>query len=335
MSGIMYDFIDLDNAESFMHLGNAFGGKLKDGSFHFDNEVVVGHFVRAAPEDGLWIRKWKMTVTEKIVLRKHPANGTDDVKFCLVYFLNPSIFTLKFEQRSVTLPTQRNNIFFTSNVGIDFSVIPKQPFYVIDIAFTSRWLLDQPDEDNDDMLVQLREFCDQYNTHMSMLPCSIDEYRTLHELETLGERDHDDNLAIRSRAYKLISEFFQKFTNPQCFTPLPGVIHYDLVMEAEKIVMSDLKRLPPVENIATRVNLSTSTLLRQFKHVFGKGLQEYYLAKKMEMARTMIIKNHFTIKHVAEALGYRQVSAFIETFTKIYGYSPGTLKNWTAENNLT
>lgn len=334
MSDILYDFVDLDNEESFVQLGNKFGGKLTNGCFHFNNEIVSGELTRMAPENGLWIRKWKMAVTEKIVLRKHTANPTDEVKYCLVYFLNPSIFTIKKEQKDFTLPIQRNNIFFTSNVPMEFGVIPKQPFYVLDIAFTSRWLLDQMADGDNDSLFELQNFFDQYNTNVSLLPCSDEEYRTLRELEIPGAGNPEYNiLFIRSRVYKLISEFFHKFISPKNFEPLPGVVHYDQIMEAERIVLSDLKKLMPVEKIATLVSLSSSTLLRQFRHVFGKSLQDYYVEQKMEIARTMIITKKVTIKHVAEMMGYRQVSAFIETFTKTHGYSPGTLKNWTSEDN--
>jgi AraC-like DNA-binding protein len=46
----------------------------------------------------------------------------------------------------------------------------------------------------------------------------------------------------------------------------------------------------------------------------------------MELAKRMILENSFTVKEMAEMLGYNQASPFIESFTKYHGYSPGSLK---------
>jgi AraC-like DNA-binding protein len=38
------------------------------------------------------------------------------------------------------------------------------------------------------------------------------------------------------------------------------------------------------------------------------------------------IEGQYTVKKAAEMLGYKQASPFIETFSKQFGYSPGTFK---------
>ena len=40
----------------------------------------------------------------------------------------------------------------------------------------------------------------------------------------------------------------------------------------------------------------------------------------------MIIESRLPVKEMAQLLGYNQPSAFIESFTKQHGYSPGALK---------
>ena len=72
--------------------------------------------------------------------------------------------------------------------------------------------------------------------------------------------------------------------------------------------------------------MSVSSLLRQFKLIYGKSIQEYCIEAKMNAAKTLLLKNHISIKELAGLLGYRRVSSFIETFTKHYGYSPGAFK---------
>src|SRR4051794_13704383 len=113
MKDIHYDFVDLDNDESFELLRKSFGGVLKNKSLYFDNAIVKGELVRAAPDKGLWIRKWKFTTFQKIILHKLPAPEADERKFILIYFLNPAIFFLNSNHKKIKVYGSRNNILVT------------------------------------------------------------------------------------------------------------------------------------------------------------------------------------------------------------------------------
>jgi AraC-like DNA-binding protein len=80
--------------------------------------------------------------------------------------------------------------------------------------------------------------------------------------------------------------------------------------------------------------MSVSTLLRQFKTIYGKSVYEYHVEKKMELAKKMILEEKKPVKEVAKTLGYKQVSPFIESFTKQYGYTPGSIKDTPQKNNI-
>jgi AraC-like DNA-binding protein len=69
-----------------------------------------------------------------------------------------------------------------------------------------------------------------------------------------------------------------------------------------------------------------SSLLRQFKMMFGKSIHQYYVEKKMELAKRMLLQERMTVKEIADRLGYKQASPFIDDFTRFHGYSPGRLK---------
>src|SRR5687767_13445521 len=144
MEDIHYDFVDLDSDSSFELFGKSLGGVLQNKTLSFDNDIAKGELVKAAPDDGLWIRKWKFTVLQKIILHKlPPPPDQDETKFILIYFLNPEIFILKTDRKKIFVSGARNNMFLTNYVTMDFSVVPKQPFYLLDIAFTASWLLEQ------------------------------------------------------------------------------------------------------------------------------------------------------------------------------------------------
>ena len=93
------------------------------------------------------------------------------------------------------------------------------------------------------------------------------------------------------------------------------------------MITKNIESPPKIDTVAKKVNMSVSSLLRQFKLIFGKSIYQYYVEKKMELGKKMILENNFTVKETAEMLGYNQASPFIECFTKYHGYSPGSLKS--------
>ena len=84
--------------------------------------------------------------------------------------------------------------------------------------------------------------------------------------------------------------------------------------------------------IAKMVALSESTLKRYFKLIYGKSVYEYYLNKKMDMARMIMLQKPYSVNEIAELMGYEKVSHFIEIFKKHHGCSPGTIKRKQLEN---
>jgi AraC-like DNA-binding protein len=72
--------------------------------------------------------------------------------------------------------------------------------------------------------------------------------------------------------------------------------------------------------------MSDSNLKRHFRIVYGKNIYEYYLEKKMSLAREMILNEENTVSVVAYSLGYEKVSSFSKAFKKMYGVLPSNLK---------
>lgn len=327
MEKTVFDFVDLDSDDAFLRLGNKFGGVFQNGLLQFKNPIVCGEIFKIDAEAGIWVRKWKLTVLEKVVLRKLPAPEAKEKKITLVYFLNPSIFQLKKEGRRIPIPSNRNNLCFPDDVLLDFSVMPRQAFYLLDISFTEAWIEKQFEEADAIFKDQLHSFLHGNKKDIFLESCSSDDYRTLRELELYITIENSIcNLFVRSRIYKLIMSFFTRMFQQADVSSTQPIIHYGPVMEAEKLLLSDWKRLQKMESIAGQVNLSVSSLLRQFHIVFGKSMEEYYILRKMEMARSLLLQGKLSVKEIASHLGYKRASAFIETFTRQYGYPPGTLK---------
>jgi AraC-like DNA-binding protein len=327
MREIIYEFVHLDSDDAFLALGRAFGGILQNKTFKFDNRVVNGELTKWEPEAGLWIRKWTITVFQDIVLHKIPDAVATDKKYSLVYLLDPSLFKLKKNAKNLSLNGHHNCLFFSSDLAMDFSVVPKQPFYCLDIAFTSSWMFRQFEDADEGFKTVLENYLAKSCKTVLFEPCCIDEYKTLHELETSIRSDKEDVLFIRSKIYSLITDFFGNIFNHDHPGVIQKIVRYKQIMQAEMMISADVMKPPKVELISKEVNMSVSSLLRQFKLIHGKSIQEYCVEKKMDLAKTLLLKNRITVKEIARQFGYKQVSSFIETFTKQHGCSPGTFKS--------
>jgi len=56
------------------------------------------------------------------------------------------------------------------------------------------------------------------------------------------------------------------------------------------------------------------------------GNYEYYLEKKMELAKWLLQEKKVSVSETAYMLGYEKVSAFITIFKKYHHILPGRLK---------
>lgn len=78
MHDVHYEFTDLDSDEAFTLLGKSLGGVLKNNTLYFHNAIAEGELIKSAPHDGLWIRKWKLTVFQKITMHKIAATDKEE-----------------------------------------------------------------------------------------------------------------------------------------------------------------------------------------------------------------------------------------------------------------
>src|SRR4030095_4594055 len=327
MKDIYCDFVDLDSDESFDLFGKSLGGILQNKRLHFDNEVAKGELIKTNPDKGLWIRKWKFMSNKTIVLHKSPSLEVNEKKFVLSYHLNPASFWLNTNQKKLKVNGSRNNLFIPGDVSMHFNVFPKQSFFLWEITLTRSGFSEQFHDAAPIFRNTFNDYANRQTGTIIMLPCSAEEYKILYQLEFSLSQANEDALYIRSRVYNLIFCFLCKIIDRKQSKESLSTIHYEQIMQVEAIIRENTKELPKLETIAKKIGMSVSSLLRHFKFLYGKSIYEYYIESKMELAKEMILKDNRTVKEIARELGYNQASAFIESFTKRQGYSPGSLRN--------
>ena len=326
MKSLFYEFTELDNEASVQDLVIILEGEDKGDTIRFDNEKAKGELSRKSFNEGLFICKWKLNVATHVRIRKLPSAAGEEKRLTLLYVLSSSDVLLRNNHKKIRIRGSRNNLFWSNRSAMDFDIHPKRPFHLFEISFSSTWLMHQLDDADPNYKKILEEYINSNEQKILIEPLTIDEYKTLHELEASMFADHADDLFIRARAYAMLCNFFGKLDDKNDIKVSQASIQFEQIIEAELMILEDIKKAPRIDAIAKKVNMSVSSLLRKFKLIYGKSIHEYYVDKKMELARKMIIENRLAVKEMASLLGYNQASAFIERFTRQHGYSPGTLK---------
>ncbi|MBO9563107.1 MAG: helix-turn-helix transcriptional regulator [Niastella sp.] len=320
----------MDCVQDFEQFARALNGEVigKD-IVQLSGGLAKGMVKKRQIQPGCCLRSWNLVFNHPVELQKC-GEDPDSKRFTIVYVLTPGSCRLKsiggHEQFSQI--ETRNTLMVANDVALKFDIAPHRAVQVIEISATSFWLAQQFQRAGlplDNFLDRVNEKGNPLILNCTCPPSVINRVNMLFDHLMGVEEDYADADQL---ATSLILDFLHKMLNSQ----VPRVAgsqdaHFLKVMEAEAILQAHLQRnLPNVCAIAQQVSLSESTLKRHFKIIFGKSLYEYYLEKKMNLAKVMLLEKPLTVYQTASMLGYEKVSNFIGIFKKHHGYSPGSMK---------
>jgi AraC-like DNA-binding protein len=325
MEKLLCELYDIHEQRSFEEIIRVLNGTQSGDTIHFNNNILKGHLITNKADKGLAIAKWKCSPFQTVYIRKPAAAEGQEKKFLLLYFLTPTSFYVS-QRKRIQIRGSRNNILLSNETSLEFCLSPKQQFYLFEISFSPSWLIEQLKDADYSIKQILDEYISSNRQTILIEPFTLEEYKLLHELEVCLLIDKAENFFVRSRVYNLLVSYFAKIIKRNEAPIIQTSVQYDQLIEAEMLIMQNIKRPPSIDFVARSVNMSVASLIRKFKIIHGKSIYEYYISKKMELARKIVIELRIPIKQIAEIMGYNQASAFIESFTKQYGYTPGQLK---------
>ncbi len=105
----------------------------------------------------------------------------------------------------------------------------------------------------------------------------------------------------------------------------------DSILEAKRIIDSQLAFAPSCEELARQVNISTSKLAKGFSSLFGTSVHAYIIDRRLEKAAGMLLESELNISQIAMLVGYSKPSNFAAAFKRKYGVIP---KNYKAQNTV-
>ncbi len=94
------------------------------------------------------------------------------------------------------------------------------------------------------------------------------------------------------------------------------------IMEAKRIIDSQLAFAPSCEELSHMVHLSMTKLTRGFSSFYGMPIHQYVIEQRLAQAAQLLLEGDWNVSEVAAIVGYGKASNFAAAFKKRYGVAP-------------
>ncbi len=94
------------------------------------------------------------------------------------------------------------------------------------------------------------------------------------------------------------------------------------IMEAKRIIDSQLAFAPSCEELSRLVHLSVTKLTRGFSSFYGMPIHQYVIEQRLTQAAQLLLEEDWNVSEVAAIVGYGKASNFAAAFKKRYGVAP-------------
>lgn len=98
------------------------------------------------------------------------------------------------------------------------------------------------------------------------------------------------------------------------------------VRELESELNSLKGKIPTLDQLAARYNVTADTLNNDFKKEFGKTIYNFIMERRLLEARSVVENSSTPLKVISENLGYSHTNHFLSAFKRKFGYSPSSLR---------
>lgn len=94
------------------------------------------------------------------------------------------------------------------------------------------------------------------------------------------------------------------------------------IMDAKRIIDSQLAFAPSCEELSRLVHLSVTKLTRGFSSFYGMPIHQYIIEQRLTQAAQLLLEGDWNVSEIAAIVGYGKPSNFAAAFKKKYGVAP-------------
>lgn len=95
-----------------------------------------------------------------------------------------------------------------------------------------------------------------------------------------------------------------------------------LIKAVAGYITKDLSKHYTIEQLSQEFKISTTTLKKYFRGVYGTSIYSFLRTYRLQAAQKMLMETRLQITVIANKIGYENPNKFTSAFKKIYGVSP-------------
>jgi AraC-like DNA-binding protein len=173
----------------------------------------------------------------------------------------------------------------------------------------------------------LRNYLSMKASRITMEPLDTEYRRLIQEVMDLADGNEPfKKIAVQNRVMLLIERFFIRIASKMKETKNNFRLSREdinRVMQVESILTKDLfKPAPFIPELARMVHISETKLKNDFKTVYGMPIYRYFQKARMHAARDVLLTGKYSIKQVAQEMGFANMNNFTIAFKKEFGMLP-------------
>lgn len=320
-----YEYIHSSYSDMINDLSGKLGVKLKDNWLFLPEEFGSGYYRVLQLSNGLDVNIINCRINKDWLL----SRKSDDKEY----------YTLRFDELTV----EKN-----MRIGIDADVVEKEKttiavayltsslfdwyyhgtkgtsFKAVNILIPKEWL---------GKLMGIGVFDDILPAYIAlksrsfnMEPLDTVYYQLMNEIMQEDPDMPFPHLYIENRVQLLLERFFTRIHSRVSLADVETNIKQDdifTVFRIEKILVENFSQKPKsIEELSRTATMSSTKLKKIFKSVYGVPIYEYYQQKRMEKAGELLSTGKYSVKQVAEVIGYSNISNFTLAFKKYMKQEP-------------
>lgn len=289
-------------------------------------ETIGSGFIKSMfLEEDCCLRFYHVNLREDIVYKWFTDTHSDQPMFKLVFSLaSDEDFSHSFLHHGLPVSVSENNAVLYSTDFSRKAIVPRGRWINrLVMVFTHRWLENNFTEANEQIAVLLNQMTSRYQPTLITQMIDAGQYEMACGLASEISKEHFPLLHIKTMSLQIISNFLDRIVSKQAVPQNLPIALYPQMTEVEKTISEYYeKQMPNISELAAQFNMSSATLKRHFKIVYGKSIYQYYLEKKMAVGKDLICMNHKSVSEVAYMLGYNKINSFSRVFKKCYGVLP-------------
>lgn len=291
----------------------------------FQTPVFNGASIEIDLTNGMKLNLQEFTTSQPVFRHEAPQHTPSmGMGFCLRGRLNANMQTLR--KSYVTKPGE-SSLFYIGDISGSYLYFREHPILRIFIEFTPElfftFLNDERDMLPADLLKAVER--DRLHYHRSEKPMTHDMALIAGQILNCPYHGAARNFFFQAKAFELAASKMhqlQRYRKIHARHPNVKSVDIERIIHAKEILAQNLHSPPSITQLAVALGASKTKFYQDFCRIHGDTPTNYLRDIRMRQADRLMREEKKSIKEIAFAVGYANVSYFAKVFRAYFSVPP-------------